>query len=217
MASYCSQCGTATAEADSFCPSCGRALPKAGAFGQPAAATIVPPTAAPQNAPASYHSPYGNSAAQSRQPELSTFEWMVLPFKRYADFSGRSQRQEYWMFYLLNWIVWGICGVLIIAGVPWSGIINDVAGVEPSAALWVGLILLFIWWIVTFIPNIAVVVRRLHDQNLTGWLFLVFFIADLFTGLGWVARIVLMCLDGTPGPNQYGPDPKGRGIDEVFA
>jgi uncharacterized membrane protein YhaH (DUF805 family) len=215
MASYCSQCGTATSESASFCPSCGKALPQAAAFGQRSPDAAAPPPASDRPSP-SYGQPYGGYAAQRQGPELSTFEWMILPFKRYADFSGRSQRQEYWMFYLLNWIVWGICGVLIIAGLPWSGIINSVPGVEPSAELWVGLILLFIWWIVTFIPNVAVVVRRLHDQNLTGWLFLLFFVGDLFTGLGWVARIVLMCLDGTPGPNQYGPDPKGRGAQEVF-
>lgn len=188
------------------------------AFGQrsPDAAT-PPPRPAPERPSPAYGQPYGDYAARERGPELSTFEWMILPFKRYADFSGRSQRQEYWMFYLLNWIVWGICGVLIIAGFPWSDMVNDVPGAQPNAALWAGLSLLIIWILVTFIPNIAVVVRRLHDQNLTGWLFFAFVLGDLFMGMGWLARIVMMCIDGTPGPNEYGPDPKGRGAGEAFA
>jgi uncharacterized membrane protein YhaH (DUF805 family) len=33
-------------------------------------------------------------------------EWMILPYKRYADFSGRSRRLEYWMFQLLTGLSW---------------------------------------------------------------------------------------------------------------
>ncbi|QJQ31153.1 DUF805 domain-containing protein [Sphingomonas lacunae] len=217
MATYCSQCGSPTASSDTFCPSCGKALPKAGAFGQQSAASTAPSPVAPATANIAYGQPYGAADQQARPANLSTFQWMLLPFKRYADFSGRSRRQEYWMFYLLNWIVWIICAALILVAMPWSAWINDVPGATPSAGLWVGLALLAIWVVVSFIPNIAVVVRRLHDQNLTGWLFFAFVLGDLFIGLGWVARIVLMCIDGTPGPNQYGPDPKGRGLGEVFA
>ena len=215
MSSYCSQCGTGLQADAAFCPSCGRAVPKLGAFGQ---VPPPPPPTAPQPA---YQPqiPYGQSygGQNARVPELSAFEWMVLPLKRYADFSGRSQRQEFWMFYLLNMIVFVICAAMIIAGVPWSDIFNKVPGAMPNAAFWVGLGLLVLWGLATFIPNIAVVVRRLHDQNLTGWLYLAFVAGDLFTGMGWVARIIFMCIDGTPGPNQYGPDPKGRGTGDVFS
>lgn len=215
MSSYCSQCGTGLQAGASFCPACGRAVPKVGAFGQ---VPTPSPSAAPPP-PRQLDIPMGHSYGgySSRQPQRSAFDWMVLPLQRYADFSGRSQRQEYWMFYLLNSIVTVIALIFIIAGVPWSDIFNDVPGATPNAALWVGLAILVIWGLATFIPNIAVTVRRLHDQNLTGWLFLAFFAADLILGMGWMARIIFMCFDGTPGPNQYGPDPKGRGVDEVFA
>ena len=45
-------------------------------------------------------------------------EWMFMPLKRYADFSGRSRRKEYWMFVLLFVIVYAICYALIFTGMP---------------------------------------------------------------------------------------------------
>jgi uncharacterized membrane protein YhaH (DUF805 family) len=49
-------------------------------------------------------------------------------------------------------------------------------------------------------------VRRLHDQDKSGWLILLSFIPYI----GGLILLVLMLIDGTPGANRYGPDPKGR-------
>jgi uncharacterized membrane protein YhaH (DUF805 family) len=65
-----------------------------------------------------------------------------------------------------------------------------------------------IWILATFIPSLAVQVRRFHDQDLTGWLVLLGFIPYV----GGLIVLVFMCIDGTRGPNKYGPDPKG-GVD----
>ena len=43
-------------------------------------------------------------------------DWMILPYKRYAEFSGRSRRMEYWSFMLLNFVVYLVLGGLMVAG-----------------------------------------------------------------------------------------------------
>lgn len=137
---------------------------------------------------------------------------MILPLQRYADFSGRSQRQEYWMFYLLNVIVYVLCIVMALMGFPWSEIETN-PDAEPGPMLWLGIGLAVIWALGTLIPNIAVAVRRFHDQNQSGWMYLL----SLIPYVGGFILLIFMCMDGTPGPNNYGPDPKGRGAGDVFA
>jgi uncharacterized membrane protein YhaH (DUF805 family) len=62
------------------------------------------------------------------------------------------------------------------------------------------------------VPSIAVQVRRFHDQDKSGWFVLLGFIPFV----GGLIVLVFMCLEGTRGPNQYGPDPKGAGNAETF-
>lgn len=127
-------------------------------------------------------------------------EWMLMPLRRYADFSGRSRRKEYWMFVL---------GLVIVAIV--LAIIETVLGLSGSiAGLYGPLTLLLVLAIV--IPSIAVQVRRFHDQGKSGWFVLLGFIPFV----GGIVIIVFMCLEGTRGPNQYGPDPKGGTDPGVF-
>jgi len=138
-------------------------------------------------------------------------EWMLLPYKRYAEFPGRSRRMEYWMFTLFNALV---LLALFIVFLVMSGPFNDAAGTADSgasAAFFVISIVLF--WLVSFIPGLAVQVRRLHDQDLSGWLVLINFIPYL----GALVMLVMMCLRGTAGENQYGPDPLGGAPADVFA
>jgi uncharacterized membrane protein YhaH (DUF805 family) len=62
-----------------------------------------------------------------------------------------------------------------------------------------------IYGLAVIIPGIAVTIRRLHDTDRSGWWLLILFIPLI--GAIWL--LVLMVFDGTPGQNQYGPDPKG--------
>lgn len=127
-------------------------------------------------------------------------EYMLMPLKRYADFSGRSRRKEYWMFLL---------GVVIAAVV--LVIIEGMLGMAGSIAGAYGpLSLLFI--VAIFIPSLAVQVRRFHDQDKSGWFVLLGFIPLL----GGLIVLVFMCLEGTRGPNSYGPDPKGSVAPDTF-
>ncbi len=167
-------------------------------------------------------------------------EWMILPLKRYAEFSGRSQRKEYWMFFLFTIIVSFVLGIVdAILGLK-------IGGTEAAGALRSGNgVLGTLFSLGTLVPSLAVGVRRLHDTDRSGWWLLlpgvVIIVALVLVGLlggfsgdftrlgiGLIAAVVVaaisgivllvfFCLDGTRGPNRFGPDPKGGDLADVFA
>ena len=119
-------------------------------------------------------------------------------FRKYVDFRGRASRPEYWffvLFYVLVVIVL-ITIDLIVFG-PESGILP----------------LTWLAALVFFLPLLAAAVRRLHDQDRSGWMVLLYFIPLA----GPITFIVLMCLRGTPGENRFGPEPGAASMAEVFA
>jgi uncharacterized membrane protein YhaH (DUF805 family) len=128
-------------------------------------------------------------------------EWMLMPLRRYAEFSGRSQRKEYWMYALGLWIA--VIVLSIIEGiVGLSGMVGGVYGPLVTLVL-----------LGTLIPNIAVAIRRLHDIDKSGWWLLI----SLVPLVGSLVLLYFFVSDGTPGPNQFGPDPKNRGQVEAFS
>lgn len=143
--------------------------------------------------------------------------WMFLPLKRYADFQGRSRRKEYWMFWLLEVIVLGVLCAVMFSTLPAmpqpgpDGTIDPAAAEAAAAAMSGGasivMLLIGVIGLALFIPSLAVTVRRLHDQDKSGWLVLVAFIPIV----GGIILLVLMLLEGTQGPNRFGPDPKEAG------
>ncbi len=137
--------------------------------------------------------------------------WMTLAMKRYAQFDGRSCRQEYWMFVLFSTLVvlaLGLVGVLIALA---TGANDDGS---PSTALMVYVGIALLAYLGAFlIPSIAVVIRRLHDQDKSGWMYLISFVPYV----GGIVIFVFMCLPGTKGPNQYGDDPlASENLGDVF-
>jgi uncharacterized membrane protein YhaH (DUF805 family) len=151
-------------------------------------------------------------------------EWMLLPFKRYAEFTGRSRRMEYWMFTLLNVIVVTVLMIVVFGAGGAAGLFTAGANGEPAAglgALFGGMGLLFVvYGLAVLLPSIAVTIRRLHDRDMSGWWYLGIIVASMIPLVGFlvsIAFIVLMTLPGTPGPNRFGPDPKGAGEAETFA
>ena len=162
--------------------------------------------------------------------ERSPIEWAKLPLQKYVDFKGRAPRAEYW-WYTLAVIVAAII-VSVIEGMLGLG-----ASVGPYGP--VSLILM----LALLLPGLGVTVRRLHDTNRSGWWILVAVIpyvilgfmaagavasgdmaglatAGLFSLVALVGAIVLlvfMVLPGTRGPNNYGPDPYGADVEQVFA
>ena len=139
-------------------------------------------------------------------------DWMLMPLRRYADFSGRSRRKEYWMFTLFILLVYAVFGVLFFMGFDLAAMST---GGDPQigAIGWIAISLFGIFALAIFIPALAVVVRRLHDQDKSGWFILIQFIPYI----GGIIMLIFMCIEGTKGENRYGPDPKGENIADVFA
>lgn len=158
-------------------------------------------------------------------------EWMILPFKRYADFEGRSRRMEFWMFQLLN-----IAVALVLAGPFFFSFMSAsiAAAGDPAAEAafaeemlaggiglsTIGLGLYLIYALAVIVPSIAVTVRRFHDRDMSGWWYLGLLLAGLIPVIGFVGSIamfVFMVLPGTSGSNRFGPDPKDPYAEDVFA
>jgi uncharacterized membrane protein YhaH (DUF805 family) len=118
--------------------------------------------------------------------------WYLKVWKQYADFSGRARRTEYWMFVLFN-VIFTIAGAIL-------GLL--IGGIAGYAAI-VGLYALAI-----IIPSLAVAVRRLHDLNKSGWNILL----GLIPLVGGIILLVFYCTEGTPGDNNWGPNPKEEAI-----
>ncbi len=136
-------------------------------------------------------------------------EWMLMPLKRYADFSGRSRRKEYWMFALLQVII--IVALAIIGGVLGSFTPDPAGSMSTGGTLMIALFGLYA--LAIFIPSLAVQVRRFHDQDKSGWFVLLGFIPYV----GGLIVLVFMCLDGTKGKNRFGDDPKmSDNVGDVF-
>jgi uncharacterized membrane protein YhaH (DUF805 family) len=123
---------------------------------------------------------------------MSPFDYMKLPLQRYADFSGRSRRMEYWMFTV------GVIGASII-----TSILDNILGLANMLFMYGPFTILL--FLSTIVPSIAAAVRRLHDQDKSGWLVLLGFIPLINLVL-----LVLLFLEGTKGDNKYGSDPKAK-------
>jgi uncharacterized membrane protein YhaH (DUF805 family) len=119
--------------------------------------------------------------------------WYLQALKKYADFSGRARRKEYWFFVLFNII---ISVVLTVC---------DVFVGTYSAAASIG-ILTGIYTLAVLIPGIAVSVRRLHDTGRSGWWVLI----ALVPLVGAIVLLIFMLIDSQPGQNAYGPSPKAE-------
>jgi uncharacterized membrane protein YhaH (DUF805 family) len=118
--------------------------------------------------------------------------WYLMVLKKYAEFSGRSRRKEYWMFALFNMLIFVVLEIL--------GVV-----LRENALGKVILGLLFIYALAILIPGLAVTVRRLHDTGKSGWMILL----GLIPIIGGIIVLVFTVLDSTPGANEYGPNPKG--------
>jgi uncharacterized membrane protein YhaH (DUF805 family) len=126
--------------------------------------------------------------------------WFVEALKKYAVFSGRSRRKEYWYFVLF---------VIII-----STVLNIIDGLIGAYARTAGVGLLSsIFSLAILIPSIAVTVRRLHDTDRSGWWVLI----SLVPLVGWIVLLVFTVQDSTPGINRYGPNPKSTDYQSMPA
>ena len=101
-------------------------------------------------------------------------------WRRYAEFSGRSTRTEFWLFVLFNFL---IALVLNLLGMKFGFF----------------MVLYVIYALALIIPSLAITVRRLHDTSRSGWWWFIGFVPIV----GGIILLVFMCLPSTPGENQY--------------
>ncbi|MGO4254523.1 DUF805 domain-containing protein [Paenarthrobacter sp. TAF1] len=90
-------------------------------------------------------------------------------FKKYAAFSGRASRSEYWWVALVLGVV-GFVLQLLTGILGAAGATTTSSGTIPGPGAAVGLILILVFYLAVLIPSLALLVRRLHDANLSGWL-----------------------------------------------
>ncbi len=133
-------------------------------------------------------------------------EWMLMPYKRYVDFSGRSRRKEYWSYFLLTVIVYTVSNLLMRTGMPTVDPMTGQVSGGGGVLFTIGMAIYGIFFLGSLIPSIAVAVRRCHDQDKSGWFILI-----------PIYNIILMFLEGTKGPNRFGPDPKDAAGAETFS
>lgn len=180
------------------------------------------------------------------------------PLTKYGDFNGRARRQEFWLFWLVQFLFFSVLNSIVMA-LMFQSFSTISAQTDPSSFMFNPTFMVLgqvgnVISLALLVPNLAVGVRRLHDTNRTGWwlilpiaafvvglvLFLVTqggHLASLFTDkyennpqavfsligsgflmvwlptfVGSVVLFVFNVLDGTPGANRFGPDPKGRGV-----
>ena len=118
--------------------------------------------------------------------------WYFEVLKKYAVFSGRARRKEYWLFTLCNSVinvVLMLIGTLLLSTIGAS----DLGVIIPS-----------IYSLAVLVPSLAVVVRRLHDTNRSGW----YFFLNLIPLIGSIILLVFLVQDSDPNENRHGPNPK---------
>ena len=144
-------------------------------------------------------------AAQPLQCNAPTSNPWTTCFKKYATFSGRARRKEYWCFVLINNLVCGI--IMFIAGICAANFsrAGEYQQKDMEAFMALGIIACLIYGLTVALPTLAVTVRRLHDTGRSGW----FMLIQLIPIVGPIVFFITMLLDSQPGANAYGSNPKG--------
>ena len=140
---------------------------------------------------------FGAPAFSPRPQQMMGFmDALTTVFRnKYATFSGRASRSEYWWAYLGYFVIATVLQIFALVG----GIILIDAGqlaLLPTLIALVGIFALII-------PTIAVSVRRMHDTGKSGWMLLILIIPCI----GFILWIVWMVEDGQAHDNAYGPVP----------
>lgn len=130
----------------------------------------------------------------SKQENLMS--WFLLAWQRATDFSGRSRRKEYWYFQLFNAIAFLI---LMLFGTIFDWALFGDGHKGGTLFFLVGF-----YGIASFVPGLAVTVRRLHDIGKSGWWYFIAFVPLI----GGVVLFVFTLLDSEPYANPWGLDPK---------
>lgn len=158
-----------------------------------------------------------------KTPSMSFGEALKTCFKKYATFSGRARRSEFWWFSVLNWLL----SIATYAVVWWKmAKIDEIQGQvaevmfdeEKMAALtaqadsfdstfYLLMAVIGIIGLLLLLPSLAVAVRRLHDTGKSGWLLLAMIIPIVNIVIG-IMLLIYYLKDSDRNPNKFGPSPK---------
>jgi uncharacterized membrane protein YhaH (DUF805 family) len=137
--------------------------------------------------------------SQTSRALINIMNWYLEVLKKYADFSGRARRKEFWMFTLFNFIFSVV-----------TSIIDYLIGTDNIFGNY-GLFSL-IYALAILIPSLALSVRRLHDVGKSGYMIFLAFLPII----GWIWLFVLYVTDSQLGTNKWGPNPKAPTEEYIF-
>jgi len=123
-----------------------------------------------------------------------TMDWYLAVLQKYATFEGRARRKEYWMYALFTTLI----SIVLM-------IVDSVAGLTKLAGGQISP-LNTLYGLAVLIPGLAVMVRRLHDTNHSGFWILILFVP--FVGV--IILLLWLIKEGDSRSNEFGPNPKAR-------
>ncbi len=168
---------------------------------------------APQMAARPGMAPYSGAI----EPDLGLWGYFIRAYTaKFARFSGRARRKEYWSVVLFDFIIYAVLYGIMGAGVAQLGA-TGVSLTDPQALMQamgssplilIGGALLVIWGLISILPGLGLLVRRLHDIGQSGWIVLIVIVLGVIPYLGFLAGIailVIALIKGQPGENRFGP------------
>jgi uncharacterized membrane protein YhaH (DUF805 family) len=129
------------------------------------------------------HRPPYHPRNANTESDMSFGQAVSTCFSKYVTFAGRARRPEYWY-----WVLFAIVASIVLAIIDLALPFN---------------VLTLAFDVATLLPGLAVLVRRLHDTDHSGWWWLI----GLIPVIGWILLLVWVCTRGTDGPNRFGPAP----------
>lgn len=153
-----------------------------------------------QQAPYGQQDPYGQEIAYGQPSGLdaplrgaSIGQAVSRFFQKYATFSGRASRSEFWWWFLVNFLITAALSGINVATAGVATAADPTAGLGPF--YWI----LLVFGLATLIPNLAVGARRLHDTNRSGWWQLI----GLVPLIGYIVLVVFWASGPNPAGARY--------------
>lgn len=183
------KCGVLVGDGDKYCPTC-------GAEPDPKAVICVKCGSALK----SFQAPIKRQKQAGYSKNIHTFkEAIAICLSKYADFTGRACRAEYWYWGLLMFLsfiaYWGLANISMGNIIAYS--YDEKTFVTVTIIYW-------IWCLGMLLPSLAVTIRRLHDIGKSGWWYFI----TLIPIIGGIILLIWMCQDGEQNANKYGMNPK---------
>lgn len=198
----CSECGCEHERGLANCPQCGFPNPNRVQYQTHGQIDTLPGAEKHNN----YHADFSEHKQDNHLQSCSETRSVgfgeairICCVKKYATFSGRASRSEYWFFALFTWLI------TIIPNCIYLGYRSDYEYLPNNLRVicMISFFIVLFLSLILFLPTLGVIVRRLHDSNKSGfWLLLV-----LVPIIGALIVFIFTLLPSDPYENEYGPKP----------